>query len=68
MRELNYEAAPPLIRQILDHRDDTAVASKATELQADDQPLFPIVVAFARLVAKAEAAGTKPTPRVVEPD
>lgn len=57
----------PLILQILHHRDDIAIAKKALAMEADDQALFPILVALARLAAKADIASSDPAQGPEEP-
>jgi len=46
----------PLIAMIASHRDDLAIDLKAENLDLDDRALFPILVAIARLSAKADVA------------
>lgn len=58
----------PLIVQIQQHRDDTAIADKAASMSADHQSLFPILVAIARLAAKADVMETNPAPQAVASD
>lgn len=58
----------PLILQILHHRDDAAIAKKTVVMEADDQALFPILVALARLVAKADVEGPDLTQGPRKPD
>ncbi len=47
---------PPLIAMINDHRDDATINLKTEDLDPDDRALFPILVAIARLAAKADLA------------
>ncbi len=47
---------PPLIAMINQHRDEVAIDLEAANLDPDDRVLFPILVAIARLAAKADFA------------
>ena len=47
---------PPLIAMINHHRDEVAINLEAEDLDPDDRALFPILVAIARLAAKADMA------------
>lgn len=59
-----HAAATPLVAQILHHRDDLDIAAKVKSFSADDQVLFPILVAVARLVAKADVQAPRSTRKV----
>ena len=58
----------PLIVQVLHHRDDIAIAKRAASLGAEEQALFPILVAIARMVAQVDSIGVDSAPGAHEPD
>lgn len=55
----------PLIAMIANHRDDLAIHHKAESLDLEDRVLFPILVAIARLSAKADLAPEEVTAQPV---